>query len=230
MDIYYFLTERLGIIRFLYETAAEALREDLRKIEAGEEPYDGAHEGYDVESGEPPFLNEFLRTSSALMFLGHAGIAMLQVALKLYLDAYKTEVDSLYGKQKWVPAKRTKIRSENWFAKYREVFLNVLGIDWNEFGDQHIGILEQITLARDDIFHKPEIWTLHTYQSGQHFAKYTEPFFVDDLYLEHARKTGKPPIGKTWALDVPPEKMREAIDLVDGFGKFMEDKWLTWTK
>ena len=69
--------------------------------------------GYDVESGEPPFLNEYLLNKSALTFLGHAGIAMLQVALKLYLDAYKTKVEGLHGPQPWGSGK-------NWFARHRD--------------------------------------------------------------------------------------------------------------
>ena len=96
-------------------------------------------------------------------------------------------INDFGGPQPWGSGK-------NWFARHREDFRQVLGIDWNEFGDQNISILEHINLARNDIFHNPEISTLLTHQSSQHFMKYTESFFADELHLEiaKAQETGTP--------------------------------------
>ena len=229
MDIYYLLTERLTTIRFLYENAAKPFLENMRKIDAEEEPYDAPPAAYDMESGEPAFLEEYDMNRTGLTFLGHACIAMLQVSLKLYLDAYKTEVERYHGKQDWSPSNKRKLRGDNWFTHYKLAFLEVLGIDWIDFGEHELTILEQITLARDDILHPPKIWTRQTYQSKQHFAKYTESFFASEFDLEIYRRTGRL-LGDTWALDVTPEKMREAIELVDSFCQFMEDKGQSWRK
>ena len=182
--------------------------------------------GYDVESGEPPFWKEYDMNRTALTFLGHACIAMLQVTLKLYLDSFKDKVEQYYGKQDWSPSTKKKERGNNWFTRYKLVFLEVLDIDWNEFGAVKLAILEQITLARDDIMHRPKIWTLETYQSKPHFAKYTESFFAGELDLQLYSRTGKP-LGDTWVLDVTPEKMHQAIDLVDGFCQFMDGEWVS---
>jgi hypothetical protein len=227
MDIYFFISDRLERIRFFYETASTQFIENIRKIKAAEEPYDVSPGDYDMESGGPPFLEEWQFNHDGLTLLGHSGIAMLQVTLKLYLDTYKQEVD-FHGKQNWVPAKAHKGRGENWFARYRAEFLNVLGIDWTAFGKESIAVLEQIALARDDIFHQPHIGTVDTYQSKQHFAKYAESFFADEQYLEHYRKTGSVFPGGTWAIDVPPERIQRAIELVDAFCKFMQGKWMSW--
>jgi hypothetical protein len=192
MNIYVFVRERLNATRFFYDTAAAPFIENIRKIEAGEKPYDVSPNGYDVESGEPPFLEEWQLNKDGLTLLGHSGIAILQVTLKLYLDTYKQEVERFHGNQKWVPSDSRKVRGENWFALYKDVFLNVLGIDWREFGEENVAILEQIALARDDIFHQPRIWTVDARQSKQHFARYTESFFADERYLEHYRQTVSP--------------------------------------
>jgi hypothetical protein len=228
MNIYYFISERLKTIHFFYDAAAAPFITNIRKIEAEEEPYDTYPSDYDIESGEPPFLAEWQMNQDGLTLLGHSGIAMLQVTLKLYLDTYKEEVERFHGKQRWEPAHPKNVRGENWFALYKDVFLNILGIDWNEFGKENVAILEQITLARDDIFHQPRLWTVDTYQSKQHFAKYTESLFADERYLQHFRQTGSVFPGRTWAIDVPPERIHKAIELVDTFCQFMEAKWMSW--
>jgi len=230
MDIYFFISERLKTVRFFYDTAAAPFIDNMRKIDAGEDPYDIRPDDCDVESGEPPFLAEWQLNKDGLTLLGHSGVAMLQVTLKLYLDTYKQEVERFYGKQSWVPANTRKVRGANWFAVHKYVFFDILGIDWSEFGEENLAILEQIALARDDIFHQPKIWTVDTYQSEQHFAKYDESFFADERYLEHYKQTGDVFPGDTWAIDVPPERMHKAIELVGTFCQFMEKKWMSWRK
>ena len=103
----------------------------------------------------------------------------------------------------------------------------MLGIDWGEFGEDKLAILEQITLARDDISHPPQIMSLEAYQGKQHFAKYTESFFASKWEQQLYERTGKL-IRGTWILDVTPEKMLEAIELVDSFCQFMDGKWMSW--
>jgi hypothetical protein len=220
MDIYALVGFRLKAIRYFYDTAAEPFLKKNRKIEGGEEPYDAPG---NYESEEPPFLAEWEENLEGLTLLGHAGIAMLQVSLKLYLDSLREQVNQTVGKQDWKPEK--KARDINWFGQYRQAFQTVLGFDWVEFGEEELGIVDQITRARDDIMHESDIWSVDTYQSDRHFAEYKESFFAKDTYLEHYKRTGKVLFGK-WAIDVTPEKMRNALSVVDRFCKFMDDRWL----
>lgn len=62
MDVLYFLKERTRFIRYFYETACQPFRETMRKIEAGEEPFEPPYS----EDGEPPFLTEWLEADTAL--------------------------------------------------------------------------------------------------------------------------------------------------------------------
>ena len=230
MDIYFFVAERLKTVRFFYDSAAQPFLDNIRKIETGEDPFDLPPADYDMESGDPPFMDEWQLNKDALTLLGHSGIAMLQVSLQLYVNTYKEEVDRFYGKLEWTPSNKKKMRGDNWFARDQQVFLDVLGIDWSEFGEKDLSVLEQITLARDDVFHQPHIWSVEAYQSRQHFVKYKESFFADDRYLEHFKQTGRVFPGGTWAIDVTPEKMHRAIELVGGFCQFMQGKWMSWLK
>lgn len=127
MNIRYFISERLKTIRSFYRAASEPLLENMQKIESQEAPYDELPDGFDPEMGEPPYLEEWQLHHDALTLLGHSTIAMLQVALKLYLDSYKKEVDRFYGKQKWKPEDDKSLRGSNWFPRNRTVFLEVLG-------------------------------------------------------------------------------------------------------
>lgn len=54
MKVGEFLKDRTGFIRRHYETAAAPFYEIMRRIEAGEEPYEPPYS----EDGEPPFLEQ----------------------------------------------------------------------------------------------------------------------------------------------------------------------------
>ena len=227
MSIAGFIDERLDAIRFFYTTAAAPFVENIRRIDAGEEPFDVPPPEFNPEDGEPPFLAEWQRNSDGLTVLGHAGIAMLQVTLQLYLRRYREEIDHIHGKQQWSPRK-SFLRGENWFSRERACFQTVLGIDWDEHGPEHIAVLEQIALARDDIFHHSDIWGVQVYQSPQHFERYKESYFADERYLPHFRATGEVFPGRTWAIDVTPQRMNDAVDRVESFCEFMDSKWMSW--
>ena len=55
----WFLTERTTFIRSYYDTAAAPFLERLRRIEAGEPPFDNPPI---AEDGEPPYLTEWCNT------------------------------------------------------------------------------------------------------------------------------------------------------------------------
>jgi hypothetical protein len=228
VDIRYFISQRLRVIRYLYETASLPFVNNTRKIDAGEPPYDQPPLNFDPTNGEPQFMDEWQLNQDALTLLGHSGIAMLQVTLQLYLDAFKSQVEERYGRVKWKTGKR-RSRGDNWFARYKSDFVETLGIDWDDFGGG-LAVLEQIALARDDVFHRPDLWSLDAYQSTVHFQKYSESFVANERFIERFRETGKPFPGDTWPIDVTPDKMDKCIDLVSAFCDFMEQQWVAFVR
>ena len=62
MDVLYFLTERTKFIRGYYENGCLPFAETIRRIEAGEHPFEPPYS----EDGEPPFMNEWSECSRRL--------------------------------------------------------------------------------------------------------------------------------------------------------------------
>ncbi len=81
MDAHYFLKNRAAMIRFFYSEATKRFIEIKRRIEAAEPPYDNPP--WD-DSGEPPYLKEWIDADTATELLGTASIAMLSDSIKLY--------------------------------------------------------------------------------------------------------------------------------------------------
>src|ERR1700731_2868107 len=89
MDVLWFLGQRTEFIRFYYETSAQTWLEIKRKIECGESPFDDPP--YD-ESGEPPYLTEWLQAEDGLTILGRSCVSMLAGAMQLYFKAWEREL------------------------------------------------------------------------------------------------------------------------------------------
>ena len=96
MDVLFFLKERTRFIRYFYQTAAEPFRETIRKIEAGEAPFDDPPYS---EDGEPPFLEEWLAADTALAMLGRTCISMLSASLQLYFKTWEGELGVTWEKE-----------------------------------------------------------------------------------------------------------------------------------
>jgi|GEM_PF-7072072 hypothetical protein len=83
VDLLYFVDERLGFIRYFYETAAGLFHETKRKIEEHEEPYDDPGYGSEYQD-EPPFLEEWENADAAANITGATCLDLLQVNISLF--------------------------------------------------------------------------------------------------------------------------------------------------
>jgi hypothetical protein len=81
MDVDFFLKLRTKFIGCIYDEAVKGFLETQRRIEDGKAPYDD--HPYD-ESGEPPFLTEWLKADASIEVIGRTAISMLSEALKVY--------------------------------------------------------------------------------------------------------------------------------------------------
>jgi hypothetical protein len=219
MDVLYFLKDRTQSSAQYYETAGEPFREIMRKIEAGEAPFD------DIEffpEDEPPFQAEWSQANTSLEVLGRSCVSMLSASLKLYFQTWESELGI-----KWAgDDKERKKYFENGFVEgYKQCFGEVLKISWADC-PVDFDLLEQVTLARNDGEHPDSITTLDVQHKPKTRAKFPSLFFLSDtdraMYSMHDF-----PIN-SWFFQptvyVSREQLLTAIEHVELLGVWLEDR------
>ena len=150
MDVLFFLKERIGFIRQFYCGAVVPFDEQIRRIEAGEDPYVPPYS----EDEEPPFLAEWVQADESRDALGHACVSMLAASLKLFL-----EIHDRPREMKCLASFKKTLQGRGWFHAYRECFDKALSINWSE-SPADLLLLKEIVLTRNKVQHPESIHTL----------------------------------------------------------------------
>jgi hypothetical protein len=181
MDLLYFLDARLRFIEQLYDSAVRPFEETQRMIREQEPPYVDRRDpegGYD----EPPFLREYQEASDSVLVLGHWCLCMVQATLQAYLRECVGTRGSVGWNANRLQQELAKKKGGNWFGRYRLLFLEDLGIDWNE-GPIALADLEQLNLTRDDLIHNMEMFSANVERCGDHVERFPKGLFADDLWM-----------------------------------------------
>jgi hypothetical protein len=205
VDLLYFVDERLGFIRYFYDTAARVFEETKRKIEEGEEPYEPGYAGGCED--EPPFLEEWENADAAGNITGATCLDLLQSSFHSFLHQYMREI----GGTHLIPRLR-EMKKGSWFGNYRELFLQLLDIDWDKSGAD-VGFLEQVILTRNDFSHNLELGAVSAYQTDEHAKKYPESAFSDPRWRRLLLRT---------PLIVRREQVDRAISVVHQICEYLE--------
>lgn len=170
MDVGYFLRERIAFIRQFYDAASLPFTEKKRKIEAEEDPFIPPYS----ESGEPPFLAEWIEADDSLHVLGYTCVSMLAASLHLYLRTWESEFGIPVSE-----ALKAKFKKEGWFNGYRAYFESQMGIHFDQ-SPADLSLLEEIVLARNRVQHPETITNQRTHYSSKDIEKLRRPFLVDE--------------------------------------------------
>lgn len=208
VDLLYFVDERLGFIRYFYETAAGLFHETKRKIEGYEEPYDDPDYGSEYHD-EPPYLEVWENADAAANITGATCLDLLQSTFHSFLHQYMREI----GGAHLIPRLR-EMKKGSWFGNYRELFRQLLDIEWEKSGAD-IQFLEQVILTRNDFSHNLELGSLTAHQTDEHSKKYPESAFADPRWKRLFLR--KP-------LIVPRDKVDQAIEVVHRLCEYLEDQ------
>lgn len=171
MDVLSILKERTRFIRHFYETAGGPFRETIRQIEAGESPWDNPPYS---ENGEPSYLNEWLEADEALEVLGRACISMLSPSLQLYFKTWEGELGI-----SWNKGERKRAFKNGFLQGYMTCFGDVLKLSWDDC-PADLGLIEQITLARNRDQHPEHIYTMRVDHTRKDREKHPYLFFVSE--------------------------------------------------
>jgi hypothetical protein len=213
MDILWFVKRRLEFIDHLYDDSTASFRDKLRKIEAGETPYeDYRHPEYD-DISEPAFLEEWQDAHEAVEVVGYWCLNMVQAALKAFLEEYVNDMANCYRPFSAAKEELAKTKAANWFERYRLFFLNYFHIDWNQ-GPVTISDLEHMNLTRDDLIHNVNVTTHTVYQTEKHAQRHANGLFTDDIWATF-RLGRKIRVGRN--------QLTQALNLLDRFASWLEE-------
>jgi hypothetical protein len=207
VDLLYFVNERLKFIRYFHESTVSALEETKRKIEAGEPPYVDTRCGEDAN--EPGFLEEWENADTAVNITGATCLELLQSTLHSFLHEYMATI----GGAHLIP-RLGEMKKKSWFGNYRELFRQILQIDWDASGAD-ISLMEQMILTRNDFTHNLALTTLNAYQTEAHSKKYPDTAFADPRFKKLMFRV---------PLIVPKEKLDQAIGAVYRLCEYLEDQ------
>jgi len=179
VDLLYFATRRLHFVQNLYDSAIAPFEEIKRQVKAGEPPY---IDGRDPEhcDGEPLYLSEWEDADDSVMVVGHWCLCMVQATLQAYLQDCVGPLGSLWWNSSEL-RRRLSQKQGNWFQRYRVLFRDDLGIDW-ERGPVPIADLEQLNLTRDDLIHNIDMRSFSVERVDKHAERYPIGLFTDDLW------------------------------------------------
>ncbi|TIQ28745.1 MAG: hypothetical protein E5X48_31035 [Mesorhizobium sp.] len=217
MKVAAFLKDRTGFIRRHYETAAAPFYEIMRRIEAGEEPYEPPYS----EDGEPPFLEEWMEAKTSLELLGATCVSMLSGCLKLYFVTWEEQLDIKCRDH--LPDEFNRKRGKGFVNGYKTCFGQLLKTDWSECPADW-PVLEQIVLARNDTQHARSIYDLGPRHGYDVRDKHPLPFFLSEdekRLIETDQLVELPWLGLS--LVVTQEALFEAIRQVEILADWMEE-------
>ncbi|SFL47951.1 hypothetical protein [Azotobacter beijerinckii] len=215
MDVLYFLKQRTGFIRTLYEGSVVAFEDRIRRIKVGEEPFVPPYS----EDGEPPFLLEWIEADECRDVLGHACLSLLAASLQCYLRTSDERLSLNCGE-----CCKSDFKQRGWLNGYRTCFRDVLNIDWRS-GPCDLTFLEALVLARNQIQHPESIHTVRAKYSRRDFTKLERKFFFagsEDMDLPYNVDAGE----FTWILapniQVTRETLMQAVDEVEQFCTWLD--------
>lgn len=200
MDVYFFFKQRTDLIRHFYDAASAPFVDTKRDIKEERPPFDDPP--FD-DSGEPPFLSEWLQADVEHELVGRAAVSMLSEALKQFFVTWERKT--------WTepPCEKCfkKAFKSGFIAGYVECFAEGFDIDWSAC-PADLDVLKQVVLARNRAQH-PDLVLDHLTHEEKALEAYPRPFFISPED-EGVDLDADPFLSPT--IHISREKLLEAID------------------
>jgi len=214
LEVLYFLRKRTAFISRFYRSCSAPFLETQKRIEENEEPFHDPPSGYDLESGEPPFLEEWMDADEGRDVLGQMCLSMLSSSLQLFLEEWVIQRSLGHPRDD-----KEARKQPGWLNQFRWYFRERLGLDWDT-GPIKTSLLEQIVLARNNTQHPDDTTTGRVGQTEFDVEKYPESFFADELLVIRG-EDGQPIIPVR--LKVTEQKLTAALEAVDSFCTWIDE-------
>ena len=200
------LRSKLDFIRWFFDLTRAPFVEIMRKIEAGENPYQSSISPED--DPEPPFVNEGMDAYYAIQLQGQLCLNLLQRSLLEYLD------DTVKLSQRKAPSKR-----DNWFKNYKQWFL-AEGVDWSA-STASLSVIEEMTEARNRVQHGSpgDSHTLIKQQDQNYRDRFPSAQFENNFEARVFRDFGP----QLHSIELTKEKLQGAVEEILTFSTFIEE-------
>lgn len=172
MDVKFFADLRTNFIRMYYREGRKAFLELQESIDDRKPPFDLPPVGYDIESGEPTYLKEWLEAEMAINVLGYSCLSMLSNSLKIAFMNF----ERVYRFKPSAEAKKTQFK-QGFLAGYKSVLTEVLDTDWSDC-PADFAIIEQVILTRNLTQHTDDYSGFDAYYDEKTIRKHPSLFFV----------------------------------------------------
>ncbi len=221
MDIDYFLSKRLEFVKFFYEHAMEPFEIIRTKIENEEEPYNPI--AYS-EDGEPEYLDEWLEADMGIDTVSHTCISMLSSSLHLFVKSWFERLKRDHGMKFKFKFK------QGWFNGYMKV-LKELDVSFDKC-EADLGLIEQLTLARNRVQHPERITELMIAHSESDLKKNKSPFFISEMdqNLATEEDDGSLSFWTPAAISASREQLEESIKNIKLFSSWLESEYWEETR
>ena len=172
MDLLHFAMQRLRFVQNLYESVVPSLEETKRQIVVHN------------SDGDEEFLSEWEDADGAVIVVGYWCLCMVQATLQAYLRDCIAPVGSLHWNSSELRRRlEKKSKRESSFHRYRLLFLEDLGVDW-ESGPISIKDLEQLNLTRNDIIHNVDMMEFSVKRLETHAERFPIGLFTEELWQD----------------------------------------------
>ncbi|OCQ02082.1 hypothetical protein AKH15_07100 [Vibrio parahaemolyticus] len=209
MDILVFTNERLKFARFFYSEGVKPFKSIISLIENNQAPYDPIYD----ESGEPPYIYEWVQAQDGIEAVGLASLSMLSSTLQLYMNEWLDRIEAPKG----IDAVSRK-GSKGWFHALKDG-IATHGVDFTECPID-IDVLEQLVLARNRTQHSEDITSNTVNHLKQDLDRFQSHVFVksDDVLNEIT--------GFNWVrVYVDEDNFNQAADSVENFCLWLEKNY-----
>lgn len=195
--------------------------ERLRRIEAGEPPFDNPPI---AEDGEPPYLTEWCNTQTALDVVGQSCVGLLSDTVKLFFAHWSSRVVPFS-----LDASEMKLMKERGFlAGYRKALGEIYDTDWSDC-PVRFDIIEQVVLARNRTQHGGSLMTLRVTHDRHTLNRHPRPHFASADEIENWAG-GAEADGGSWggfgapAVTVSREALFTAIEEVERLAQWLDQE------
>lgn len=212
MDIYFFLKQRIDLIRHFYEAASAPFIETKRCITNAHPPFDAP--SYD-ESGEPPFLTEWMQADVEHELVGRAAVSMLSEALKQFFATSERS----YGAGSSCSKQFKKAFESGFISGYVACFADKFGVDWSVC-PADLDILKQMVLARNSAQHSDLVLD-HLTHSEKSMRTFPRPFFVR---LEDEGEEGSASAFLSPTIHINKENLLAAMEQTERMASWLQQK------
>jgi len=168
MDVKHFADLRTNFIRMFYREGRKPFQAIQKAIDEEKPPFDEPPSYYDIESGEPAYLTEWLEAEMAINVLGYSCLSMLSNSLKIAFSNFERVFGFRPGKGAF---------KQGFVAGYKNVLSEVLDTDWSDC-PADFAIIEQVVLARNSTQHMDDYHGFDAYYDESTVRKHPSLFFV----------------------------------------------------